>query len=92
MLAEAVGKEGNEELLSVADQLIEQGRNEGLRDGRQEGLQRQRRILLKQLGARFGTLPEAAVCQVNAAEPAELETWAERVLTAPTLADVLGDA
>jgi len=80
MLTEAVGKEENEELLSVADQLIEQGRQEG-----------QRKMLLKQLATRFGALPATAVAQVNAAGPAQLERWFDRVLTAETLVEVLGD-
>ncbi len=80
MLTEAVGKEENEELLSVADQLIERGRQQGLR----EGLRGQRNMLLKLLGLRFGALSDATVARVNAAEGAELELWAERVLTAPT--------
>jgi hypothetical protein len=47
-------------------------------------------MLLKLLRARFGELPEAAVARVNAAELEQLDTWAERVLYAQTLADVIG--
>jgi hypothetical protein len=46
--------------------------------------------LLKQLRARFGALPEAAVARVNDASAAELDDWAEQILTAPSLADLLG--
>ncbi|KYF58941.1 hypothetical protein BE08_05670 [Sorangium cellulosum] len=56
--------------------------------GRQEG---ERAILLRQLRARFGDLPDAAVARVEAAETAALERWAERVLSANTLADVLDE-
>ena len=41
------------------------------------------------LTSRFGKLPEATVSRVNAAGVTQLETWAERVLTAPTLAEVI---
>lgn len=93
MLVEAVGSEGNEELLSVADKLIAQGRKEGVLEGRKEGiLEGRRELLLKQLSVRFGALPQAAIARVNAAAPAQLDLWAERVLTAPTLVAVLGDA
>ncbi|WP_441292492.1 DUF4351 domain-containing protein [Sorangium sp. KYC3313] len=54
--------------------------------GRQEG---ERAVLLRQLRARFGELPDAAVARIEAAESAALELWAERVLSARTLADVL---
>jgi predicted transposase/invertase (TIGR01784 family) len=85
-LLAAVGDEGKEEIVSVADKLVERGRQEGLQEGLQEG---HRKVLLKQLRTRFGALPEAVVAQVNAAEAAELDRWSDRVLTAPTLADVL---
>ncbi len=48
-------------------------------------------MLLRQLSKRFGELREDAVARVKAAGPAELEAWFDRVLTAPTLAGVLGD-
>jgi len=47
------------------------------------------KLLLRLLRARFGDLPEVAVARVNAADAAQLDLWAERVLSAPTLADVL---
>jgi predicted transposase/invertase (TIGR01784 family) len=78
LLAQAVDEEGKREMASVADQLIERGRREG-----------ERELLLKQLRARFGELPETAVARVNKADVAELDVWAERVLSAPTLAKVL---
>jgi hypothetical protein len=90
LLEQAVGEEGKAEMASVADQLREEGRREGHVDGVAEGLLRgQRKILLKQLRARFGELPEAAVARVNAAELGQLDTWAERVLSGQTLADVI---
>ena len=51
----------------------------------------QREMLLRQLGKRFGVLPEDAVARVNAAGSAELDAWVDRVLMATTLAGVLGD-
>ncbi|WP_433927588.1 DUF4351 domain-containing protein [Sorangium cellulosum] len=56
--------------------------------GRQEG---ERAILLRQLRARFGELPDAAVARLEGAETAALELWAERVLSAKTLAEVLDE-
>ncbi|EYF06955.1 hypothetical protein [Chondromyces apiculatus] len=70
---------------------VEQAASE-LKEGRQEGVLEGRRVmLLKQLGARFRTLPDAVVARVNSAGTADLEVWAERVLTAATLAEVVGD-
>jgi hypothetical protein len=78
-LLAASGEDGKEEIVTAGEQLIERGRKEG-----------QQKMLLKLLQARFGALPDAAVARVNAAGPAELDLWAECVLTAPTLEDVLG--
>lgn len=65
-------------MASVADQIRAEGRCEERRE-----------LLLKQLGLRFGELPNEVRERVNAAEPATLETWVERVLFAQTLNEVL---
>lgn len=80
-LVEATEKE-EVEMMSVADKLRERGRLAGLLEG-------QRAVLLKQLAARFGALPEAVVARVQNADATQLERWIERILTAPTLAEVL---
>ena len=45
-------------------------------------------LLLKQLRLRFGDLPAAVVARVEAAEVQELDTWAERFVTASRIEDV----
>ena len=93
-LLEAVGKDAEEEIMTIADQLREEGRREGVVEGRREGVvegrregvvEGQRTMLLKQLAARFGALPEAVAARVRAADATQLERWAERVLAAPKL-------
>lgn len=79
LLAQATGEEGKAEMMSVADKLMQEG-----------SLLGQRGMLLKLLRRRFGELPEAAVARVNDADLGQLDTWAERVLSAQTLADVIG--
>ena len=48
-------------------------------------------MLLRQLHARFGELPEVTVARIEAADSADLERWGERVLGAQTLAEVIDD-
>jgi predicted transposase YdaD len=85
-----VGEEEDaEELVNVAEQLIEQGVQKGRAEGRVEG---RRADLLKLLTKRFGSLPQGVVARVGVAEEADLDRWLDRILTAPTLADVLTDA
>jgi hypothetical protein len=73
-------------------QVKNQGRAEGRMEGRMEGLaEGQRGMLLEQLHARFGVVPPSAALRIKAADVAELSRWAKRVLSAPTLEDVLGD-
>jgi hypothetical protein len=64
-------------------------RAEGLADGRAEGEAKLLKLVLKQLGVRFGPLSEATRARVEAATVEQLETWGERILGAPTLDDVL---
>lgn len=97
LLASVAPAEVREEIVNVADQLREEGRQQGLQQGVQQGLQQglqqgRRELLLKQLRARFGALPQAAVTRVSTAGINEIDLWAERILTAATLADVLDAA
>ena len=109
ILVAAAGRDEEEDIVNVADQLIERGRQQGLQkgleqgreegreqgreEGREEGAQRKaRELLVKLLQGRFGPLPEPALARVNAADTAELDLWVERVLTAASLADVLGES
>jgi len=43
------------------------------------------RTLQRLLQAKFGALPASVEAQLHTADPAQLEQWAERVLTAKTL-------
>jgi hypothetical protein len=81
-VAQTLGKDVEEQVLTAGERLRREGRREGVQQGR-------RAILLQQLRARFGPLPKTAVAQVETAEPKQLTRWARRVLTAPTLRDVL---
>jgi hypothetical protein len=47
-----------------------------------------RRLLLRQLGVRFGSLDADTVERVERGTDQELDLWAERVLTAASLAAV----
>ena len=75
------------------DRLVEQGRRKGLRQGRIQGMERGRvqgvaEVLLDQMEARVGPVPDDVKARVQAASFAELKAWALRALTATTLADV----
>ena len=71
-----------ENMLSLWDKIIEQGRQEGLQEGRAE-------VVLKQLKLKFRKLPAGTTARVRNASNEELDRWTERVLTASTLAEVL---
>ncbi len=75
-----------EAAMTIAEQLRQEGRQDGLR----EGLERLRGVVVKQLQLKFGELPAAAQARVAAADAAALERYAERVLSADTLDAVIG--
>ncbi|MGM0694661.1 MAG: Rpn family recombination-promoting nuclease/putative transposase [Pseudomonadota bacterium] len=61
----------------------------GVEQGMQQGESRAlMRMLVKQLTLKFGTLPPWAEQRIEAAGIAELDHWAERVLTADSLDDI----
>lgn len=51
----------------------------------------EQKLLTKQLGRKFGELPDWAQQRLRAASVADIERWAERVLVAGTLDDVFAD-
>jgi hypothetical protein len=59
--------------------------NEFFRRAAAEGEQK---LLTRQLGLKFGELPEWALQQLRSASGADIERWAERILVAGTLEDV----
>jgi hypothetical protein len=67
---------------------FEDYRNKLRSEARNEG---ERSLLLRLLGVRFGELPAAAVARVETATMADIERWGERLFTAKTLDEVLGD-
>lgn len=57
---------------------------ERLRDeGRQD-------LFLRMLTLRFGELPESVLVRVRSATTDKLDRWADKILTAPSLDEVLG--
>ncbi len=87
---------------TVAQAWIEQGRAEGIEKGIEKGIERGRsegreegriealaELLLRQLALRFGDVPGVVHEQLRGALAAELEAWAEAVLVAASLDEVL---
>ena len=61
--------------------------SEGEKKGRKEG---EAKLLVRLLSRRFGPLPKWAETRVNKAKSAQLEKWADAVLDASSLTEVLG--
>ena len=80
-LGREVGPEAEEAMTTIGQKLIEQGELEG-----------QRKLLLRQLRRRFGHEVDAdAEQRIANAGAEEMERWADRVVSAATLAEVLAD-
>jgi len=80
-------------MATLAEKWLEQGRQEGLAKGHTkghtEGIQAgERRILLRQLELRFGSLPEEYRERIATADSDTLLVWSERVLLAHQLEEI----
>jgi hypothetical protein len=69
---------------TLAEQWIEEGEKKGLKKGRKETVRR-----LVEL--KFGPLDAAAIARLEAADEAALSGFIERVLTATSVGEVLGE-
>lgn len=78
-------EEGRRE--GLAQGLIE-GQREGRREGRREG---EAHLLIQLLERKFGALNESARQRVADAQPEQLHAWADRLLDAKSLEDVIDD-
>lgn len=74
-----------EDVVTAADQLRAEGAIEGEARGELTGM---RRTLLRQLEAKFGSVPTEAENRITSAAVAELEGWTVRVLSASSVAEV----
>jgi hypothetical protein len=80
---------GDQEFLMNTQDIVENFRREAVQEGVTQG---ERKVLLRLLRRRFGAEVDAETeRRVAAATGEQLEVWAERVLTAATLAELLAD-
>jgi hypothetical protein len=87
----------DQEFLMNTQDVVETWRREAIQEGVKQGLkqgleQGERKLLLRLLRRRFGKQVDRETEQRIAAAPAEqIEVWAERVLSASTLVELLAD-
>jgi hypothetical protein len=91
-LLRLLGRHDQEFLMDTQD-IVETWRREAIQEGVKQGLEQgERKLLLRQLRRRFGAEIDGEVERRVAEAPApEIEVWAERVLSAATLAELLAD-
>jgi predicted transposase YdaD len=98
-LDRVAGPEAKESIMTAGERLIEQGKELGIQQGKELGIQQgkelgiqqgERALLLRLLRKRFGNAVDADVeRRVEAATTEQIATWAERVLSATTLTELL---
>jgi hypothetical protein len=93
LLDRAVGTEAKDTIMTAGERLIEQGIQQGIEQGIQQGIQQgERALLLRMLRRRFGDAVAAETeGRVTTASSEQIETWAERILSAATLTELLAD-
>jgi hypothetical protein len=77
-----LGAGAKEAFVTSGQKLIQQGIEQGVARG-------ERALLLRLLRLKFGPLPAAVTARVAAAPVEQVERWAERVLTADSVQDVM---
>ena len=77
-----LGPRTGEAFMTVGQILREEGRREGRAEGRAE-------VLVRQLRVKFGEVPEEALARLRSASIDQLDSWAERVLTANSIEEAL---
>jgi predicted transposase/invertase (TIGR01784 family) len=93
LLEREIGPEAKEAIVTAGQQIREQGRQEGRQEGLREGLrQGECAVLLRLLRRRFGDAVTADIEQrIATASIEQIDIWTERVLSAPTLTELLAD-
>jgi predicted transposase/invertase (TIGR01784 family) len=92
-LERVAGPDTKETIMTAGERLIQQGEERGIQKGEERGIQKgQRALLLHQLRTRFRSDVSADMEQrVANASSDQIALWAERVLSATTLAELLAD-
>lgn len=87
--------EAEELVMTLAEQLIQQGITKGMAQGVAQGLAQglahQRKLVRRLLEVKFGALSDSAIARLESADEAALERYAERVITAKSVSEVLSD-
>ncbi len=82
----------DQEFLMNTQDIVETWRQQAIEEAVKQGVERERKLLLRLLRRRFGAEVDGEIERHVAAAPVELiEIWAERVLSAATLAELLAD-
>jgi hypothetical protein len=82
----------DQEFLMNTQDIVETWRREAIQEAVEQGVERERKLLLRLLRRRFGADVDGEIERRVAAAPVEqVEIWAERVLSAATLAELLAD-
>ena len=76
----------------LRDAAVKKALDDGVSQGISQGVVKgERALLVRQLRARFGSVPSATIARIEAADATLVERWGDRVLTAQTLDEVFGE-
>ena len=88
-VVQEVGEQAREVYVTAAQRIAEEALARGHAEGRAEGkAEGKAELVARLLQLRFGELPQSVQDRLASATVEQLDTWAERVLTAPSLDSV----
>jgi len=92
VIGRELGPQAKDTAMTIAEQLIAQGKREGKAEGLEEGeLRALRRVLLMQARKRFGEASTQMLHRIERASSAQLDTWIGRLHSATSLDELIAD-
>ena len=92
-LKQGLSEQAASEIMTIAEQLRQQGEQQGYLKGISEGeiqgiAKGEAELLMRQLQRKFGTIPESYLSRIRQADADTLLQWGEHVLFAESLSDI----
>lgn len=88
IIKKGLSSDVGEKIMTITEQFMQKGREEGIEKGREEGISYERTMLSELLKCRFGEIPSESLSRLESAGPETMIAWSKRIFDAKTISDV----